>query len=256
MPLTNNQQVQKELNFFNYILFLFIIFSVLIVLLESVESISKQYTSVFFYCEMFIGAFFSIEYFARIILTNQKKRYILSFFGIIDLIAIIPFYTFFVDWDPSSLVIIRSIRFVRIFRVLKLAKFLGEEFLLINSVKKSLPKIIIFLIFVSVILILFGSLMYLIEGSENGFTSIPKSIYWAIVTMTTVGYGDIAPQTILGQLLSSAIMLIGYGVIAVPTGIVINDMRLQIEPCHSCKFNNSIKNKYCGNCGVKLKHEN
>ena len=251
MKIKNTNVLSSK--WFEIILFLFIFISVLIVLVDSVNDLSTKYSKQIYIIEIICSTFFTIEYLYRIFTSSQKLKYILSFFGIIDLISIIPFYIGFFDIDATSVSVLRSIRFIRIFRILKLAKFLGQENLLIKAIKQNINKITVFLLFISVVLVIFGSTMYVIEGEESGFTSIPKSIYWAVVTMTTVGYGDIAPKTILGQFISSIIMLLGYGIIAVPTGIVINDIRERKVNCKACHYpKNLIENKYCGKCGEQL----
>lgn len=238
---------------FEIILFIFIVISVGVVILESVQSIQNQYKYQINVIEFVVSLFFTCEYIGRIILAKNKRAYIFSFMGIIDLVSIIPFYISFISFDATSISIIRAIRLIRIFRVLKLTQFLGQEKLLINAIKSNLNKVIVFLLFISVVIIIFGTTMYFIEGEENGFTSIPKGIYWAIVTLTTVGYGDIAPKTILGQVISSIIMIFGYAIIAVPTGIIINDLRDKKQKCHHCYYTkNSIDNNFCGNCGKKI----
>ena len=238
---------------FEIILFIFIVISVGVVILESVQSIHNQYKNQIAFIEIVVSVFFTFEYIGRIILAKNKKAYIFGFMGIIDLVSIIPFYISLISFDATSISIIRAIRFIRIFRVLKLTQFLGQEKLLINAIKSNLNKIIVFLLFITVVIIIFGATMYFIEGEENGFSSIPKGIYWAVVTLTTVGYGDIAPQTILGQVISSIIMIFGYAIIAVPTGIVINDLRDKKQKCADCHYTkNSIDNNFCGNCGKKI----
>ena len=190
----------KHKKIFDIILFALIIISVGVVILESVQSISIKYKNQIQIIELIVSIFFTFEYVGRIILAKNKKSYIFSFMGIIDLLSIIPFYISLFSFDATSISIIRAVRFIRIFRVLKLTQFLCQEKLLINAIKSNFNKIIVFLLFISVVIIIFGATMYFIEGAENGFTSIPKGIYWAIVTLTTVGYGDIAPKTITAKL--------------------------------------------------------
>lgn len=234
-------------------LFVLIIISVASIIIESVQSIATKYQQLLNTIETIVSILFTIEYVFRIIKAKKKKDYIFSFLGVIDLVSIIPFYVSLFSFDVTSLSILRSIRFIRIFRVLKLTQFLGQERLLITAIKTNLNKIIVFLIFISVVLIIFGSTMYFIEGEENGFTSIPRGIYWAIVTLTTVGYGDIAPKTIPGQVLSSLIMILGYAIIAVPTGLIINDLKDKKQKCSNCLYiKNLEEHAFCGNCGKKL----
>ena len=250
----NIVNIKKLENVFQITLLVFIVISISAVLIDSVKSLSYQYQKEIYLVEVICSLFFTFEYITRIFIAKRKLKYMLSFMGLIDLIAIIPFYIGLFDIDATSISIIRSIRFIRIFRVLKLAQFMGQQNILIKALRDNVKKIIVFLVFVSVVLLIFGSIMYVIEGEEGGFTSIPKSIYWAVVTMTTVGYGDIAPKTITGQFLSSIIMILGYGIIAVPTGIVINDIREKKIECKACNYRkNLLENQYCGNCGEKIK---
>jgi voltage-gated potassium channel len=205
---------------FDVALLIAILASVSIVMLESVESFTINYTNAFIYAEWAFTLLFTIEYVLRIMISNKKRKYIFSFFGIIDFLSILPAYLSIVFTGVHSLIILRSFRLLRVFRIFKLARFIGEASQLSKALKASRPKIIVFIVTVGIIVVITGTVMYLIEGAENGFTSIPKSIYWAIVTLTTVGYGDVAPSTVLGQTLASIIMIMGYGIIAVPTGIV------------------------------------
>ena len=258
MTIASGKKLHKknQIDFFQLILILMIILSIMIVLFDSVSSIKTKYRNLLEISEMIISIFFSIEYLWRIFRAKKKLSYICSFFGIIDLISIIPFYLSFINFEASSFLILRSIRILRVFRIFKLAQFLGEETLLKKTIISSIPRVLVFLLFVSIVILIFGSLMYLIEGEENGFSSIPKSIYWAIVTMTTVGYGDIAPKTIFGQLLSSIIMLVGYGIIAVPTGLILNKMKDKQITCHHCQSNKNLEgSNFCGSCGKKFGHE-
>ncbi len=197
-----------------------IVFSVVAVMLESVASFKAKYGDVLDGFEWIFTILFTAEYLLRIYLTGKPLKYIFSFFGIIDLLSLIPTYLGFFFVGSHSLLVIRSIRLLRVFRILKLARFLGEAESLVSALKASRSKITVFIFAVLCLTVVMGTVMYMIEGGENGFTSIPRSIYWAIVTLTTVGYGDIAPQTVLGQVLASIIMIFGYGIIAVPTGIV------------------------------------
>ncbi|MBN2732546.1 MAG: ion transporter [Balneolaceae bacterium] len=200
---------------------------------------------------------FTIEYILRILCVGDKRRYIFSFYGIIDLLAIIPTYLSVIVPGSRYLLVIRSLRILRIFRVLKLVQYVDEAELLKRALKTSGRKILVFLFTVLMMVTIMGSMLYTIEGAENGFTSIPRSIYWAIVTLTTVGFGDIAPQTGLGQALASVIMIVGYGIIAVPTGIVTYDMSQVFKDsenknsiCSYCKEEGhdsaAIYCKYCG----------
>lgn len=205
---------------FDVALLIAILLSVLAVMLESVSSIVSQYGKIIRACEWVFTVLFTIEYFLRIYCARNRKGYILSFYGIVDLISIIPTYLSLIVVGTQYVLMIRSLRLLRVFRVLKLYHFLGEAEILGRALRQSAAKITVFIGTVITLIFIVGSMMYLIEGPEHGFTSIPVSIYWAIVTLTTVGYGDIAPQTVLGQMLASIVMIMGYGIIAVPTGIV------------------------------------
>jgi len=209
---------------FDIALLIFILLSVIAVLLDSVPSIHQQYGIALLAAEWFFTIIFTIEYVLIIISARKTSAYVLSFYGIIDLLAILPTYLSLVLVGTQFLLVIRILRLLRVFRILKLARFVGASVQLVIAMKQSRHKIIIFLEVVITLVIIMGSLMYLIEGPENGFTSIPRSIYWAIITLTTVGYGDIVPQTVLGQALASVIMIIGYAIIAVPTGIISVEM--------------------------------
>jgi len=197
-----------------------IVLSVAAVLLESVSRIRADWGAWLIAVEWMFTLLFTVEYAVRLATVDRPLRYARSFFGIVDLLAIIPTYLSLVFVGAQSLVVIRALRLLRIFRVLKLARYLDESRVLVAALKASRPKITVFLFSVLTLVVIIGALMYLIEGADSGFTSIPRSIYWAIVTLTTVGYGEITPQTTLGQFLAGAVMIMGYGIIAVPTGIV------------------------------------
>nr|WKN36440.1 ion transporter [Tunicatimonas sp. TK19036] len=205
---------------FDVALLVAILLSILLVMIESVGYINTQYGDLIKIGEWIFTALFSLEYIVRIYCAPRRWKYVISFYGLIDLISILPsFLSIFVKGSQYALMI-RALRLLRVFRVLKLTHFLGEAEVLRKALRQSMAKITVFIGVVLVLIFLVGSSMYLIEGPANGFTSIPVSIYWAIVTLTTVGYGDIAPQTIAGQTLASIVMILGYGIIAVPTGIV------------------------------------
>ena len=235
-----------------------ILLSILVIMLESVEEISAQHGKLLYRLEWFFNIIFSIEYCLRLWTVTKKRNYALSFFGIVDLLSILPTYMSLFMVGANSLLIIRSLRLIRIFRVLKLARFVGEGKNLAMALRRSRHKITVFLLTIVTTTIIMGTLMYLIEGRENGFTSIPKSIYWAIVTMTTVGYGDIAPQTPFGQSVASLIMIMGYAIIAVPTGIVTAELtqqknRAYTDVCKHClKEGHDTNAKFCDACGYKL----
>ena len=246
---------------FDIALLLAILTSVGVVILESVEAIAINYTNAFIYTEWTFTFLFTIEYILRIIISNKKRKYIFSFFGIIDFLSILPAYLSLVFTGMHTLVILRSFRLLRVFRIFKLARFMGEASQLRKALSSSRPKIIVFLVTVGIIVVIMGTIMYLVEGAENGFTSIPKSIYWAIVTLTTVGYGDVAPSTVLGQTIASVIMIMGYGIIAVPTGIVTAEMAktwpgkaIKDRTCNKC--HKSIYDEdaiFCKFCGTAMK---
>ena len=205
---------------FDVWLLIFILLSCLGVILESVPSINIQYGSFLYFAEWFFTVIFTIEYVLRIYSAKKRFKYIVSAWGIIDFLAIIPTYISILYPPIHVLLDIRILRLIRVFRVFKLKKYITSGNTMMIALAKSRPKILSFLLFVFLISIVLGSLMYVIEGQQNGFDTIPDSIYWAIVTLTTVGYGDVVPVTILGKMVATFIMILGYGIIAVPTGIV------------------------------------
>lgn len=209
---------------FDVALLLAIILSVLAVCLESVKSIKSQYGEVLLIVEWVFTGLFTIEYFLRLAAARRPLRYARSFFGIVDLLSILPTYISVLVPGAQSLIVIRVLRLVRVFRIFKLARFVGESEILVEALRASREKIVVFIVGVSTLTVVIGALMYLIEGDESGFTSIPQGIYWAIVTLTTVGYGSIEPVTTPGRMLASVIMILGYGIIAVPTGIVTSEL--------------------------------
>ncbi|VAW15766.1 Potassium voltage-gated channel subfamily KQT; possible potassium channel, VIC family [hydrothermal vent metagenome] len=249
---------------FDIILFILIIVSVILVMLESVKKIDAQYHQILFTLEWVITIFFTIEYIARIISIKKPFKYIFSFYGIVDFISTIPLYLSYVFAGSSVLLAIRTFRLLRVFRILKLVQFLGEASTLTRALKASRTKIAVFIYAVLIISVVMGTIMYLVEDDAAGFTSIPRSIYWAIVTLTTVGYGDIAPQTPLGQLIATIVMILGYGIIAVPTGIVTaeftkqgdnpeNEIHLNTQACNNCSMENHRDDAtHCYNCGSEL----
>ncbi len=226
---------------FDILLLVSILVSVAAVLLESVETFRLRYIGLLRTIEWLITILFTVEYIARLYAVPRKEKYIFSFFGIIDLLSILPSYIALLFAGAQSLMVIRSIRLLRIFRILKLPRYIGEGQNLALALKASRHKITVFLLTVITTVTIMGAIMYMVEGPEHGFTSIPRSIYWSIVTMTTVGYGDIAPQTDFGQFLASLLMILGYGVIAVPTGIVSAEMI-------SLKNREKITTQVCPNC--------
>jgi voltage-gated potassium channel len=243
---------------FDVLLIIVIILSVITVLLDSVSDINRQYGTLLGNLEWFFTILFSLEYILRIFAVKAPIRYIKSFFGIIDLLSVLPSYLSLLFPGGQVLMVIRLLRVLRIFRVLKLVKFLQESTQLLQALKASGRKITVFLFFILTIVFIMGSVMYLIENAENGFTSIPRSIYWAIVTLTTVGYGDISPQTALGQTIAAIIMILGYAIIAVPTGIVTISMsrtfrKSNTQSCPNCSAEGHDDDAvYCKYCGEKL----
>ena len=249
---------------FDVVLLIGILLSVLAVMLESVTSIRQEYGEELYILEWVFTILFTVEYLLRIYISHQPKKYIFSFYGIIDLLSVLPTYLSVFIIGAQSFLVIRSIRLLRVFRVLKMVRYLGEASTLMTALRASRAKIIVFIGAVFSLTVILGTIMYMIEGGENGFSSIPKSIYWAVVTLTTVGYGDIAPATTLGQIVATAIMILGYGIIAVPTGIVSaeitqqsqiadNQKRTDVTYCDECgAMAKRADAKYCHNCGNKL----
>ncbi|MGV6831330.1 MAG: ion transporter [bacterium] len=248
---------------FDVILLIVIIASIIFVMLESVDSIDKKYHDLLDTAEWVVTFLFTLEYIARIITVKKPSKYIFSFFGIIDLLSTIPKYLSFFLVGSQSLVALRALRLLRIFRILKLARYIGASTNLTRALKLSRAKIMVFMLFVLILCVILGTIMYLVEGGQDsGFTSIPRSIYWSIVTLTTVGYGDIAPASALGQFIASFIMLMGYAIIAVPTGIVSaefsklrKNVHTNTQSCAHCLAENHLDGaQYCHNCGQPL-HE-
>jgi voltage-gated potassium channel len=244
---------------FDILLILSIIASIVVVKLVSKTTIRETHGPVLNVLEWFFTALFTAEYFLRIVCAPSAKKYTLSFFGIVDLLAVLPTYLSLLVPGTRYLVVIRTLRVLRIFRVLKLVKFMGEAEVLMKALAASRRKITVFLFTLLTLMVVLGSLMYIIEGGEHGFTSIPRSIYWAIVTLTTVGYGDISPQTNLGQILASIIMILGYSIIAVPTGIVTVEYSRAsresgiVRECPRCRTRKHDTDAiYCKQCGSKL----
>jgi len=232
-----------------------ILISVLVVMADSVTEIHDEYRIELKYLEFFFTAIFTLEYLVRIYISEKSSKYIFSFWGIIDLISTLPTYLGLFIHGPQFFRILRIVRLLRVFRVLRLTSFMVEAQGLGSAIKKSSAKIIVFFGFVLIIVVVMGTVMYVIEPPEAGFTSIPRSIYWAIVTLTTVGYGDIAPITALGQFLSAILMILGYAVIAVPTGIVSVEMSQQnnMIACLKCgNTHNDVDATYCKKCGNHL----
>jgi voltage-gated potassium channel len=262
---------------FDVVLLISILASIVLVMLESVKSFDEKHHAFLNISEWVITILFSIEYVLRIISVKKPIKYVTSFYGIIDLLSTIPKYLSLIFVGTHALVALRALRLLRVFRILKLARYLGASNQLANAIKASKAKISVFLFAVLIAAIIFGTIMYLVEGEENGFTNIPKSVYWCIVTLTTVGFGDIAPQTPLGQLIATVIMILGYGIIAVPTGIVsaeytkasetkgkisdeereqLKSVTLNTQSCPNClEDKHQDGAEYCHKCGFKLHHD-
>lgn len=236
-----------------------IVISIVAVLLESVADIRTAFGQELKVIEYTLTGLFALEYLLRLLCVPHPLKYMRSFLGIVDLMALLPTFFGFYYEGTQSLLVLRSIRLLRVFRILKLGRFLGEAHELYDALKASAPKITVFLGAVITVVLIMGSTMYLIEGEENGFTSIPRAMYWAVVTMTTVGYGDIAPVTSLGQALAAFLMIMGYGVIAVPTGIVSAQLsqksakHISNRTCDQCfSEDHDHKAVFCKDCGARL----
>jgi voltage-gated potassium channel len=248
---------------FDELLLITILVSVLAVMLESVESIRLTYGDYLHVTEIVITTLFTIEYLLRLWCVRHPLHYARSFFGVIDLLAILPFYLSMIFVGSQSLMVIRAIRLLRIFRIFKLARYVGEVKALMRALRATRHKIMVFFATVLVIALVLGALLYLIEGEESGFTSIPAGFYWAIVTVTTVGYGDIAPQTLLGQAVAATAMLLGYSLIIIPTGIFALEIARSVhrshrseQPCPSCsRAGHDLDAVYCKFCGAPLEPE-
>lgn len=244
---------------FDVMVFVSIALSLIVVILESIPSIAVVHGPLLRKLEWSITIWFTIEYMMRLVTARAPFKYALSFYGIIDLLAVIPTYLSLFVIGSQSLMVLRAFRFLRIFRVFKLMRFVNEASILLVAMRSSRQKITVFMCVVLAIALFMGTLMYLIEGGDSGFKSIPDGIYWAIVTMTTVGYGDLAPQTALGKFLASFLMLIGYSIIAIPTGIVSVEIaqahRLDKDNriCPTCNRQGHEKESiFCRFCGVKI----
>jgi voltage-gated potassium channel len=243
---------------FDLVLFAAICGSVIVVLLESMGTMRAQYGPLLRAAEWGFTLLFSAEYALRLWTVHRPARYATSFFGVIDLLAILPTWLSLILPGAQSLLVVRILRLLRVFRVLKLAEYLSESHLLWQAMRASRKKITIFLFTVITIVVIVGAAMYVIEGAEHGFTSIPLSIYWAVVTLTTVGYGDLAPATAAGRMLAIVVMLLGYAIIAVPTGIVTMELSRAVHPvstqaCPACGIGgHEFGAKFCRRCGTAL----
>lgn len=254
---------------FDVVLLIAIIASIVLVMLESIKGFDTKYHDFLNISEWIITILFTFEYIARIVTVKKPFKYIFSFYGMVDFLSTVPKYLSLIFAGTHALVALRALRLLRVFRILKLARYLGASNMLANALKASRAKIMVFLFAVLILCIIFGTLMYLIEGEDSGFTSIPVSVYWCIVTLTTVGFGDIAPVTPFGQFIAAIIMILGYGIIAVPTGIVsaeysaqgkltnnpnekpkLPEVHLNSQACPSCSAeNHKDYAKYCYKCG-------
>ncbi|URC11166.1 MULTISPECIES: ion transporter [unclassified Flavobacterium] len=247
---------------FDLVLLGLILLSVILIMMETVQGINQKYHTQLIICEWIITVFFTIEYVLRIISIQKPIRYVFSFYGIIDLMAVLPMYLSIFFPGASVLSIIRALRFFRLFKILHIPQISHQSIQLREAIEASKEKILVFIYFVLISTIIIGSIMYLVEGKESGFTSIPMSIYWTIVTLTTVGYGDISPQTPLGQFIAAFVMILGYGIIAVPTGIVTaefaksslkNSVVSSKKTCKNCNAQVHFDHaQYCFECGTKL----
>ncbi len=246
---------------FDVVLIFMIVISVSAVLFDSVDSYNDRYGEILLRLEWFFTILFTIEYILRLYSTENLKRYVFSFYGLIDLFSILPTYIAFIFPSAQYLIVIRIMRVLRIFRILKLFRYMGEANLLYTALLQARRKIFVFLFTVLILIVIFGALMFIIEGPENGFNSIPESIYWAIVTITTVGYGDVSPQTPVGQFVAALAMICGYAIIAVPTGIIGAELMNEFQhrsrtptndkrKCVSCKATgHDLDARYCKYCG-------
>ncbi len=249
---------------FDVVLLIMILLSILAVNIETIPSISEDTKRLLYILEWIFTIFFTIEYILRLYSVWHPLKYALSFYGIIDLLAILPAYIGLIFAGTHSLAIIRSIRLLRVFRIFKMGSFMSQGDVIVKSLKSSMPKITVFMYFVLLMVCIFGAIMYLVEGGTNPeFDSIPRGIYWSIVTLTTVGYGDIHPATGLGQFLSSILMIVGYAVIAVPTGIISSEiinksvnLKLNTQACPFCSREGHDNDAdFCKFCGGKLHPE-
>lgn len=244
---------------FDVVLIVCILGSVAVVMADSMAPVVARHKGLLNALEWFFTILFTMEYVLRLLVIGSPARYAASFFGVVDLLAVLPTYVSLLFPGAQYLMVIRALRVLRIFRVLKLARYVSEARMLMAALRASRTKITIFMFAVVTLVVILGSLMYVIEEGQNGFDSIPKSVYWAVVTLTTVGYGDISPRTALGQFLAAVMMLIGYAIIAVPTGIVSveiarrADRRVSTQACPSCGAEgHETDARFCNRCGTEL----
>lgn len=243
---------------FDIVLLWLIVTSVIIVMLESVKSLRNDYGEAFYYLEWIFTLLFTLEYALRLIAVRRPLKYVFSFFGVVDLLAIVPGYLSLLIPGTHYLLVIRILRLLRIFRILKLTEYISEARVITSALQASRKKISVFLLAIVAMVTIIGSLIYVVEGEENGFTDIPTSIYWAIVTLTTVGYGDLSPKTALGKALASIVMILGYAIIAVPTGIVTAELtrgnkQITTQVCPECHLQDHDDDAvFCKNCGTHL----
>ena len=249
---------------FDVVLICLILISVASVLADSVSGLHQRYGELFNRMELFFTLLFTVEYLLRLYSAKQRLAYVTSFYGQVDLLSILPTYLAYLFPDAVYLVVIRIMRVLRIFRILKLFRYMGEANLLFSALLQARRKILVFLFSVLTLIVIFGALMFVIEGPDNGFENIPRSIYWAIVTITTVGYGDIAPQSPLGQFVAGLAMICGYAIIAVPTGIIGAELMQEVQrraavptstdkECVNCHSKgHDMDARYCKYCGKRV----
>ncbi|HEX7816791.1 ion transporter [Dyella sp.] len=243
---------------FDLVLILAILASIVVSVLDSVADLHESMKNVFYVLEWLFTFAFTLEFIIRIAVVNRPWRYVFSFFGIVDMLAVLPTYLSLFIVGSQYLVVVRALRILRIFRILKLTQYIGEADLLWSTLLRARRKIAVFVCTILTLVLIFGALMYLVEGPNNGFTSIPRAMYWAIVTMTTVGFGDITPHTALGQVITSVIMLVGYSIIAVPTGIFAAELAAEMHARHGVRCagcgiaDHASDAQFCRGCGAAL----
>ncbi len=245
--------------YFDIALIFLILFSSMVVLMDSVKSIHQSYGLIFYRLEWFFTIAFAIEYVLRILCVDRKLKYVKSFFGVIDLLTILPTIVSLVFPNIQFLMIIRILRLLRLFRIFKMIRYMQESSVLKKALIASRPKITIFIFTMLFVITIVGAMMYIVEGEEYGFSSIPESMYWAVITVTTVGYGDITPHTSIGKFIASFLMIMAYGIIAVPTGIFsyelskVSSKKIDTRKCASCLYDgNPLEAVYCSKCGKRL----